>query len=123
MDCYDEEEANWLGKAEIREIDVLARSGLVQLTLSCVQTFDLLLLPNGGFTASNCGQTRKCSLSRRRRSLCGKDPGKILAVVEEQHKPEHRHDQGARDAFVIEQQMTEQNIYDYRPKNRQASGT
>jgi hypothetical protein len=39
--------------------------------------------------------------------------------VEEQHKPEHRHDQRASDAFVIEQQMVEQNIYDYRPKNRQ----
>jgi hypothetical protein len=39
--------------------------------------------------------------------------------MEEQHKPEHRHDQCAPDAFVIEQQMVEQYIYDYRPKNRQ----
>jgi hypothetical protein len=39
--------------------------------------------------------------------------------VEEQHKPEHRRDQGGADAFVIEQQMVEQNVYDYRPKNRQ----
>lgn len=39
--------------------------------------------------------------------------------MEEQHKPEHRHDQRAPDAFVIEQQMVEQNIYDYRSKNRQ----
>jgi hypothetical protein len=46
-------------------------------------------------TASDCGQTRKRSLSRRRRSLCGKDPGKVLAIVEEQHKPEHLHDQRA----------------------------
>jgi hypothetical protein len=48
-----------------------------------------------------------------------KDLGKVLATVEEQHKPEHRHDQRAPDAFVIEQQMVEQNIYDYRSKNRQ----
>jgi len=59
------------------------------------------------------------SLSRRRRSLCGKDPGKVLAIAEEQHKPEPRHDHRAPDAFVIEQQMVEQNIYDYRPKDRQ----
>ena len=42
--------------------------------------------------------------------------------MEEQRKPEHRHDQRAPDAFVIEQQMVEQNIYDYRPKNRQGQG-
>jgi hypothetical protein len=53
------------------------------------------------------------------RSLCGQDPGKVLAIIEEQGKPEHRHDQRAPDVFVIEQQMVEQNIYDYRPKNRQ----
>src|ERR1039457_7268782 len=61
-------------------------------------------------------QTREHPLSRRGRSLCGKDPGKVPAIVEEQHKPEHRHDQRAPDAFVIEQQMVEQNIYDYRAK-------
>jgi hypothetical protein len=38
-----------------------------------------------------CGQTRKRSLSRRRRSLSSKDPGKVLEIVEEQHQPEHRH--------------------------------
>ncbi len=38
--------------------------------------------------------------------------------MEEQHKPEHRHDRRAPDAFVIEQQVVEQNIYDYRSKNR-----
>src|SRR5260370_40681955 len=69
-------------------------------------------------TASDCGQTSKRSLSRRGRSICGKDSGKVLAIVEEQRKPEHRHNQRAPDAFVITQQMVEQNIYDYRPKNR-----
>jgi len=39
----------------------------------------------------------------------------VLAIVGEQHKPEHRHDQRAPDAFGIERPMVEQNIYDYRP--------
>jgi len=41
----------------------------------------------GVLPTSDCQQTRKRSLSRRRRSLCDKDPGKTVAIVEEQHKP------------------------------------
>jgi hypothetical protein len=35
------------------------------------------------------------------KKLCGEATGKVLALVEEQHKPEHRHDQRARHCIRV----------------------